>query len=130
VDIFTGVASQIAAAFAADKLGLEDLKEFFQEHPTATRWGGRAAIAGTAFVSGFRSGDPGGGAFSGALSGAALGSVVPGIGTAVGAVLGGISGLVGGLFGQADRVREADREMRRAMDQWAEALVPRTLIEQ
>jgi hypothetical protein len=117
LDLFSGLAADIAAAMASEKLGLD--KILSGELPgglkgAALKYGGGAAVG---FGAGMGSGNPAMGMLSGAASGFAMGG-------APGAVLGAVGGLVGGLLGHAKTAREAARAMDEAMADWARSLQP------
>lgn len=110
VDVFRGVAAQIAAGFVANKLGLDQLIKDLEagQGPKWLKYGGGAVIGGMA---GYQSGNVGVGVLSGAASGAALGGPV-------GAVLGAVGGLAGGLLGHAKKAEEARRLMDAAVTEF------------
>lgn len=121
-DIFARLASEIAAALAADAIGLDDLLADLREGVELSKQQRAIAGAGAGFGVGFGVGgqtsNRGLGALGGAASGAATGAA---IGGPVGAVVGGIAGAIGGWLGASKKAREEAEEARKAAERQAEA---------
>lgn len=136
LDIFVRLAAEIAAAFAIQKLGIDQLIGQIQAGvPIGSLTGTAASVArfGGSAAIGVGIGAGTGSPFVGALGGAAAGFA---LGGPVGAIVGGVSGLVSGLFGasrEAERAAEQARraaaemeraaaEMERAVGRWRESI--------
>lgn len=73
------------------------------------------ALAMVSGLAASRIGGPIGGAISGVSAGLAAKDPLA-------AIIGGVAGFVGGLFDEADRAKEADRQMREALAAWHDSL--------
>ena len=125
LDIFTKLGSEIAAALAADALGLDDLLSTLSEGGELSRGQQIAAGAGLGAVGGGFVADVTGGGSTGGKIGGAIGG---GIGTAVGGPIGGaigsaVGGAIGGLFGGGPDKQEI-REFEESLDRILLALQP------
>lgn len=101
LDIFTGIAAEIAGALAADAIGLDDLLADLRDGKKLSGGLGLGIAGGAGLGIGFASRSKARGAIGGAAAGFAVGGPV-------GAAVGALGGFVGGLFG----AKKAAEELR------------------
>ena len=126
LDIFTGLAAEIAAAMAIDALGIDELIKKIKQSGINGLSGEQKMLGAVAVGAGIGTGTDSG--WQGAAGGAAAGAA---IGGPWGAVLGGVTGLVTGLWGQAKNAAEAAKIAAEAAKQQQAAVASwRNTLEQ
>jgi len=120
LDIFKDLASNIAAVLVAEALGIPELLQRLQSGQGLTGTQKLVGAAGIGAVLGGAVGGGGAGAQIGGGIGGAAGFAIGGpIGGAVGAAIG---GAVGGLFGGNDEAEKAQKDFRRTIDKYIDAM--------